>query len=496
MADEHAPGLRSRRVFLRFAIAALGGAAATTLLSACGPTQAPAGGAASSAGGAATSAPAAAVAAKPTTAPAAAAAAAATATPDTSAIAGPTATPYPVANFGSSSAKVSIRYWTILGSVDGIVMNDLVRSFAEANPDIRVESLQGVTDFITKMEAAAISGTAPDVAIVRHTYIGPFAAKNVLSPLTADELNQVGIKQEDFDQTVWKFTQYQGQQYTVPLDIHLHAMLYNKALLKQAGFDKPPTTLDEWSNVAAKTTQGDTLGYNTFAIGAGAQEPLTWYWYGIIRQFGAEMLAPDASKAAFNTPEGIAAVKWMHDMQQTGNPKSVPSGDLQRTGKVATWADGPWISTLYFDKTKAEAADDLDVAPIPQHDPAKPAVWAQSHQFALPRQKNADPARREATLRFVKWMGEHSVDWAKAGQVPARNSARDEALNSDNVFLQKLKTWAGERPYGAFMPTSPHLLEIMPRIAANVEGALLNQWSVEDGLKKAEDEVNGIINQG
>ena len=61
--------------------------------------------------------------------------------------------------------------------------------------------------------------------------------------------------------------------------------------------------------MVSKTTQGDVLGYNTFNIGRGAAEPLTWYWYGIIRQFGAEMLAPDASKAAFNTPEGIAAVR-------------------------------------------------------------------------------------------------------------------------------------------------------------------------------------------
>ena len=92
-------------------------------------------------------------------------------------------------------------------------------------------------------------------------------------------------------------------------------------------------------------------------------------------------------------------------------------------------------------------------------------------------------------------MGEHSVDWSKAGQIPARNSAREEALSSDNLILQKLKTWASEFPYGAFMPTSPKLLEVMPRIAADVEGALLNQWSVEDGLKKAEDEVNQILAQ-
>src|SRR5438552_4215557 len=132
MADERVTGPHSRRVFLRFAFVAAGGAAAATLLSACGPSQAPSGGAA------APNAPA----AKPTTA--APAPAGATPTAATGLQAAPTATPYPVANFGSSSAKVSIRYWTILGSLDGIVMNDLVRKFSEANPDIRVESLQGV----------------------------------------------------------------------------------------------------------------------------------------------------------------------------------------------------------------------------------------------------------------------------------------------------------------------------------------------------------------
>jgi len=442
----------------------MGATTAASLLAACGQSSAPSG-----------------AAAKPTEPPAS--------------IAGPTPAPYPVANFGSNSANVKIRYWTILGSVDGIIMTDLVRKFAEANPDIGVESLQGVTDFVPKMDAAAIGGTAPDVAIVRHTYIGPFASKGVLSELSQAELDQAGIKADDFDSTVWKFSQYQGKQYTVPLDIHAHAMLYNKALLSSVGYSKPPATVEEWLEINTKVSKDDVLGYNTFAIGAGAQEFMTWYWYGIVRQWGVEMLNADATKPAFNTPEGVAAVTWMRDMQQKGNPKAVPAGDLQRTGKVATWPDGPWISTLYFDKTKAATADDIDVAALPQHDPDKKATWAQSHQFALPKQRNPDADKREAVLKFVKWMGEHSVDWAKAGQVPARNSARQEALTADDPYLKKLQTWASELPYAAFMPTSPKLLEVMPRIAANVEGALLNQWTVQEGLKKAEDEVNGILAQ-
>ncbi|HEY0583525.1 MAG TPA: hypothetical protein VGE94_15175, partial [Chloroflexota bacterium] len=188
-------------------------------------------------------------------------------------------------------------------------------------------------------------------------------------------------------------------------------------------------------------------------------------------------------------------VTWMRDVQQKGNSKAVPTGDLMRTGKVASTADGPWISTLLFDKTKAAAADDLEVLPLPQHDLNKKATWAQSHQFALPKQRSQDAAKREASLRFVKWMGEHSVDWAKAGQVPAHNAARQEVLGSNDPQFKRLQVWASELPYAAFMPTSPHLLEVMPRIAANVEGALLNQWTVEEGLKKAETEVNQILSR-
>jgi multiple sugar transport system substrate-binding protein len=395
-------------------------------------------------------------------------------------------------SFGSDTAKIKIRYWTILGSVDGIVMNDLVKKFSTENPDIAVESLQGLTDFIQKMEASGISGTAPDVALVRHTYIGPFADKNILTPFEQGELEGAGIKAEDYDPTVWKFTQYQGKQYTVPLDIHCHAMVYNKKILADNGL-QVPTTHDEWLAAVKKVTTGDVIGYNTFALGSGAQEFMTWYIFGILKQYGVDMISADGTKAAFNTPEGIAAIKWMRDMQAAGNPKNAPTTDLARTGKVATWADGPWISTLFFDKTKAPAADDIDAAPLPQKDPNKKAVWGQSHQFSLPKQPNPNPDQRAAALKFILWMSQHSVDWAKAGQVPARNSARQEALSSDNIFLKKLQTWASELPYVAFMPPHPKLLEVMPRVAANVEGTMLAGLSVEEALKKAEDEVNAIL---
>src|SRR5262245_34477782 len=160
--ESHQGKMISRREMLRLMAIAAGATAGGAILAACGaaPAEAPAEQAA------------------PAQEEEAAAPAAAEATP----------TPYAPELFGSESAKVKIRYWTILGSVDGIVMNDLVRKFSEENPDIAVESLQGLTDFIQKMQASSISDTAPEVALVRHTYIGPFVDKNMLSPMEPDEL--------------------------------------------------------------------------------------------------------------------------------------------------------------------------------------------------------------------------------------------------------------------------------------------------------------------
>jgi len=56
-------------------------------------------------------------------------------------------------------------------------------------------------------------------------------------------------------------------------------------------------------------------------------------------------------------------------------------------------------------KTKAPAADDLEAAPFPQHDPNKKAVWGQSHQFSLPVQGTPDPDRRAAPLKVVNATG-------------------------------------------------------------------------------------------
>jgi multiple sugar transport system substrate-binding protein len=412
----------------------------------------------------------------------------------------PAPTQTPIAISSNESAKVRIQYWTILSGPDGDEMSALVQKFSDENPDIGVDSLQGLLDFVPKLQAAAISGTAPDIALLRNHYIGPFASKGVLSPITADELTAAGIKAEDWDPTVWGFTTYEDQQYTIPLDIHCFAQFYNKKLLGAKNLEAP-TTLDELKAAAQATTDraNQICGYQNWIVdNPGAAENFGWLWWTFQAQFGGQFLSEDGSKAAFNTPEGVAALQFMKDLEDVGNPDHLPYFNLQRNGQVATWPDGPWIITPMTNTDEAPAANDIAVAPIFQKDPNNPAVWAQSHQFSLPKQSDNSEERRAASFKFIEWMTAHSVDWAKAGQIPARNSAREEVLaNTDNPVLQDVKVFIPELAYAKFWPTNvPTMLELQSRLGSHVVGAIIGQESVEDALNNAEKEVNDVIANG
>ena len=53
--------------------------------------------------------------------------------------------------------------------------------------------------------------------------------------------------------------------------------------------------------------------------------------------------------------------------------------------------------------------------------------WAGSHQFVLPTLKTPDDNKSQAAKVFLNWISQKSLDWAKAGQVPARNEVRESA---------------------------------------------------------------------
>ena len=73
---------------------------------------------------------------------------------------------------------------------------------------------------------------------------------------------------------------------------------------------------------------------------------------------------------------------------------------------------------------------------------SQPAVWASSHNFVVTSQAQKDPNKLQAAKAFIAYISDHSIDWAKSGQVPARASVREspefKALEVQSIAAQEL----------------------------------------------------------
>jgi multiple sugar transport system substrate-binding protein len=91
-----------------------------------------------------------------------------------------------------------------------------------------------------------------------------------------------------------------------------------------------------------------------------------------------------------------------------------------------------------------KTAPDLawELAPLPQIG-TRPGAFANSHNFVLTEQSQADPDTAHAAQVFVEWVSRNSTTWVDAGMIPARTIARDtdafrssrqSVLATDEVF--------------------------------------------------------------
>lgn len=406
----------------------------------------------------------------------------------------PAAPGAPAEEAAPAAENVRLVYWTVLGNVDGIIMDALVKQYTDENPGVEIESLQGVEEFEAKLQASVLTGTGPDMTLFRMHYIGPYAARDVVIPFDASGLADAGVVRDNFDSRVWDATIYEGEQYAIPFDVHLFSLFRNTKLFADAGLDPavPPTTLTEWYDMAKTLNQGDVVGTAIYSWPPG----MFWIYYGLMHQFGGELFLDEGTRVDLTTPAHVDPVQWWHDLRWDINPDA-KNGDLTRTGMVGMWLDGPWTLSLWSDPERSQIVEDYAISLMPQHDPANPAVWANSHTFALPKPAEVVAEKQTAAIQLMKWLTEHSYEWsAQAGMVPAANQVRasDEWLSGTGQILEGSRQFAEALPYAYYFPQHPQFFEISDRIAAALDGAINAQTvTPAEAMQQATDEVNAIL---
>jgi multiple sugar transport system substrate-binding protein len=350
--------------------------------------------------------------------------------------------------------KVDLAFWNGFTGGDGPYMRQLVEQFSSEHKNINVKmnTVEWV-DYYTTVPSAVRSGKGPDVGIMHSDQLGTNAARGVIIPLD-DVANALGLKKTDFAPLIWDAGIYKGSRYGIPLDSHPLGLYYNKALMEEAGLDpnKPPQTRGEYESALEEMKGAGIQGswVSPFPFTGVLQ------WESLLWQFGGDLYNSDVTKATFNSDAGVEALTWMVNLVKDGySPKDVAQ-DAEyvafQNGKNALHWNGIWQINAF------KEIDNLDwgVAPVPQIGDEK-GVWSGSHNFVIMNQQPLDDNKVQASKVFINWISQQSIEWAKAGQIPARNSVRE---SKEFLSLEEQSTLAQQVDYVHFVPPEPGIADV------------------------------------
>jgi multiple sugar transport system substrate-binding protein len=386
--------------------------------------------------------------------------------------------------------KVELAFWNGFTGGDGPFMRELVEQFSAEHDNINVSmnTIEWVK-YYQNVPAAVRSGQGPDVGIMHSDQLGTNAARGVIIPLD-DVAQALGLKESDFAPLVWQAGIYNNQRFGIPLDMHPLGLYYNKAVMEEAGLDpnSPPQTREDYEAALQELKSNGVEGswVSPFPFTGVLQ------WESLLFQFGGSLYNEDVTQATFNSDAGVEALTWMVDLVKNGHsPKNVAQ-DAEyvafQNGQNALHWNGIWQINAF------KEVDDLEwgVAPVPQIGSEK-GVWSGSHNFVIMNRTPPDENKQQAARVFINWVSQRSIEWAKAGQIPARNSVRE---SQEFQNLQEQSTLAQQVDYVTFVPPVPGIGDVQPTTFDQaVNEAVLLKKAPKTALDEAAARANQLLEE-
>ncbi|MEW6202380.1 MAG: ABC transporter substrate-binding protein [bacterium] len=396
-----------------------------------------------------------------------------------------------------AEGKIELAFWGGWTGSNKRQMVKIVEDFNAKNKNIHVTlTTYEWEPLFNKLLTAYRGGTPPDVIAMRQTDITQYASLGILEPMDIP-LGKISIHSNDFAAHIWEGFKYNGELYAMPFDIHMLAMFYNREMFEEAGLDPddPPQDWESLTETVKKLTIRDEAGKVTqYGIGIPAVHQNAYrYWFSLLYQNGGRFLTPDGRRAAFNSPEGVEACEFLHDLIYAYKAAPEQEADAVKDfkeRKIAIIFDLPWLVSVM---SKGQEFD-FAIAPFPKIF-EKNAVWANSHGLSIPKRVKSDPARRDAVLKLLRFISDSSLEWAEGGQIPVRRSILE---SQEFKSLSLLFPFVYSIQHAVYLPKLKKASLIFapdantPMMSAMQE-ILLNKKTPQEALDSAAKQVDEIL---
>lgn len=339
------------------------------------------------------------------------------------------------------------------------------------------------------------SGEGPDVGYMYNemfpTYIDAGAVEDMSSYVT------------DEDKKEYKYLSNGNMmdgQYGWPLVTGVPFVLYyNEDILNALG-EKAPETWDDFARIcqeATKDTDGDgkvdqygfACGMNTSDI--GAMQILNAYYYSALWQNGGQVYNDDLKSVSFADEAGKEAVTWLKGLTSYMNEDfmslswSDAFSNVFGAGKAAF---GITRSSQTDGTTFAETYPDLNWNFVTSLKNKDFGTFGATDCLTL----MSACEDKDLAMDFIKYVTGSEFMTSYHAKCPGAALTESEPYVGDEK-MEKIYTEDKDKWHG--IQAGPCGTQILNQLAADFQGIMSGETSVDEGLKEAEDYANGLLDE-
>ncbi|MBI5300916.1 MAG: ABC transporter substrate-binding protein [Chloroflexi bacterium] len=244
----------------------------------------------------------------------------------TKAPAAPAATSAPAAATSApAAASAKFAFWHSMGGTNGEAIAEMMKRFnAVQNKCVGEAVFQGsYDDSLNKLKAGLQSKDVPAVVQQFDLATQVLVDLQVIAPMQ-DFIDKDKFDLKDFEQNVLAYYSVGGRLYGMPYNTSNPMLYYNKDAFKAAGLDpnKPPRTYAEVLDYAKKLTKKGADG--KVAMYGYSMAIYGWFFEQLLAASGGLYLDNGngrdarATKATFNSPEGVKILQWWKEGYDAG----------------------------------------------------------------------------------------------------------------------------------------------------------------------------------
>lgn len=344
--------------------------------------------------------------------------------------------------------KVTLHYFSWATTGEQMIREDTIEPFQKLYPHIEfIYEAVPQAQYLDKLITYHLSGNPPDLVHMSVGHVYDLARMGMLTNL--QPWFDRDLDPDLFFMDPMKAVRYpsmeDGDLYGIPFAFVLMALFYNKDLFDEAGLVYPDDTwtFETLRQVAPRMTRD---------ISGDGQADQWGFWTRprydeldvLVHSYGGRLLSDDLRTVEFDSPEAIAATRFLVDLMWKDRAAPTPQesagkGNLLSRGYVGmAMAQINAISTLRDESTFA-----WDIAMVPAG-PEKRVVRLWPDSYAIP----ANSKNQEAAWEYIKfaiqqeemdrYSGERKVPIYKPLAVSPEWLEADKAPNK-NVFINSIQ---------------------------------------------------------